>query len=139
MQRDERLVGVLYVAGTDQARPFSDDDMALLQGVPDQAAQAIADARLFTEAERRLAYLQALHAIDMATSASLDLRLVFHVVLDGIIAQLRVDAAAILLFDEVALCSNTSTGAASARPTSSGRGCGWARTSPAGSRSTAAS
>ena len=102
LQRDERLVGVLYVAGTDQARPFSDDDMALLQGVADQAAQAIANARLFTEAERRLAYLQALHAIDMATSASLDLRLVFHVVLDQIIAQLRVDAAAILLFNEVA-------------------------------------
>ena len=102
LQRDERLVGVLYVAGTDQARPFSDDDMALLQGVADQAAQAIANARLFTEAERRLAYLQALRAIDMAISASLDLRLVFHVLLDQIIAQLRVDAAAILLLNEVA-------------------------------------
>ena len=52
---------------------------------------------LNTRLEQRILRLDALRQIDMAISGSLDLRLTLGIVLDQILAQLKVDAAAILL------------------------------------------
>ncbi len=46
MLRDARLVGTLTVYTLGQARGFNDDDIMLLKGLADQAAQAITNARL---------------------------------------------------------------------------------------------
>ena len=51
------------------------------------------------ELKQRLSQLDALRAIDQAISASLDLRLTLAVFLDQVIAQLKVDAADVLLLD----------------------------------------
>jgi GAF domain-containing protein len=59
MLRDGRLVGTLSVITFGAARDFTENELALLQGLADQAAQAIANARLFTERERINAALQA--------------------------------------------------------------------------------
>jgi PAS domain S-box-containing protein/putative nucleotidyltransferase with HDIG domain len=50
-------------------------------------------------AKERLQRLAALHAIDMIISSSLDLRVTLSEFLDLVIAQLRVDAAAVLLLN----------------------------------------
>ncbi len=48
--------------------------------------------------EQRVLRLDALRQIDLAISGSLDLRLTLGIVLDQVLAQLRVDAAVLLLF-----------------------------------------
>lgn len=99
MQRGGSLIGALAVATMGEVRRFAADELALLQGLADQAAQALVNARLFSETRRRLKLVQALRNIDMAITGSLDLRVTFSVALDEITAQLDMDAAAILLLN----------------------------------------
>ena len=54
--------------------------------------------RLFEESQRRLKQLEALHSIDIAIGASMDLRTTLSVVLQHVESLLGVDAADILLF-----------------------------------------
>ncbi|HWE36020.1 MAG TPA: HD domain-containing phosphohydrolase [Isosphaeraceae bacterium] len=56
---------------------------------------------LYGRLERRLDRLSCLRLIDMAITSSLDLRVTLGVVLDHALAQLGVDAAAILLLDPI--------------------------------------
>ena len=49
--------------------------------------------------QRQLQTLDALHAIDVATSSGLDLRVTVKVVLEQITSELKVDAASVLLFN----------------------------------------
>lgn len=99
MLREGHLVGILIVITTGEERHFTENDLALLRGVADQAAMAIANARLFEEAERRLKHLQALRSIDMTITASLDLRVTLSAIIDQITMLLHVDAACVLLFN----------------------------------------
>lgn len=55
--------------------------------------------RHFTDAQRRLEFTQALREIDRAITASLNLRVILQVFVGQVIAQLGVDASAVLLFD----------------------------------------
>jgi HD-GYP domain-containing protein (c-di-GMP phosphodiesterase class II) len=64
-----------------------------------QAAQAITNAHLFTQADRRLAQVQALRAIDRAITTGRDLHTTLAIILEQVVAQLHVDAAEILALD----------------------------------------
>lgn len=97
--RSGRLIGTLIVYSLGEPRSFSDNELALLKGLADQAAQAIANARLHEEASRRLEYMQALRTIDTAIRAGLDLRITLNILLDKATSQLGVDAAAVLLLN----------------------------------------
>lgn len=97
--REDQLIGTLNVYSFGEPRVFNRAETSLLQGVADQAASAIENARLFAETKRRLQYMQASKMIDMAISASLDLRVTLNVLLDQVTAQLGVDAAAVLLLN----------------------------------------
>jgi HD-GYP domain-containing protein (c-di-GMP phosphodiesterase class II) len=99
MLRENQLVGGLNVFTFGEVRHFSEDELALLKGLADQAAQAIVNARLFAAAGRRLEYVQALHDIDKVITASLDLRFTLNALLDQVITQLGIHAADILLFN----------------------------------------
>ena len=52
MLRDGEYLGAMGVAAVQRQRSFSADDVALLQGVADQAAMAIRNARLLVERQR---------------------------------------------------------------------------------------
>lgn len=99
MQRNDSPVGVLVAATVGEAHSFPEDAKALLSGLADQAASAIANARLFAEVQQRLRQVEALRNIDMAITGSLDLRVTFRVVLDEVTSLLNMDAAAILRLD----------------------------------------
>jgi len=99
MQRDGQLIGVLTLTTVGEVRHFAAEELALLQGLADQAAQAITNGRLFEETRCRLKLVQALRNIDLAIKGCLDLRVTFSVVLDEITAQLGLDAAAILVLN----------------------------------------
>jgi GAF domain-containing protein/CheY-like chemotaxis protein len=58
-----RVIGALAV-GTHDRRPYTDEDLALLQSLGNQAAIAIDNARLFFDEQTRRAYLSALLEIN---------------------------------------------------------------------------
>jgi signal transduction histidine kinase/PAS domain-containing protein len=58
MQRSNKLIGVLSVMTFVMERQFRDDELALLKGLADQAALAIANARLFSDLQTYTARLE---------------------------------------------------------------------------------
>lgn len=60
MLRDQELVGVLVLGVNEHVREFDQDELSLLKAISDQAAQAIANAKLFEQAEGARERLKAL-------------------------------------------------------------------------------
>ena len=92
------VIGILFVA-VPLPREISQEELHLLTTLAEIAGNAIQRARLHTQTEQQLQRLTALRTIDNAINASLDLRVTLNVVLGQIVAQLGVDAAAVLLLN----------------------------------------
>jgi PAS domain S-box-containing protein len=101
LHSEVELIGVLAIARrlTPETRPFAPNEVSLLTAIGEMVGTALRRQRLFDDAQRRLRQTQALRAIDMAITGSLDLRVTFNVALDVITSQLGIDAAAILLLN----------------------------------------
>jgi PAS domain S-box-containing protein len=93
---DGHTTGVIWVG---RGTPFTNGELRLLTAVTNIAANALHRVSLHEQVEQRLERLAALRAIDRAISASLDLRVALNVLLDQVMGQLGVDAAAVLLLD----------------------------------------
>jgi len=98
VERDGLPIGLLLI-WQEQAFDFREDTISILSGIANQAASAITNARLFSEANNRLNQVQALRNIDLAITGSLDLRVTLQILLDEVTRMLSTDAAAILRFD----------------------------------------
>jgi len=98
LEREAQTVGLLRLL-LENGQQFDMDDLELIRGMADQATLAIGNARAFAAAYRRAARMEALREIDLAITASMDLRLTLEVILAQITVQLDVDAATVLLFD----------------------------------------
>jgi PAS domain S-box-containing protein len=92
----EERVGVLWIG---RNREISARELSLLTTIADLSANAIARASLLEQTEKRLQRLAALHTIDLAISASLDLPHTLGVLLEQVTQQLGVDAADVKLLD----------------------------------------
>ncbi len=92
--------GVLYVS-LPAARTINPEQVTLLESLAEMGGAALHRMRLHEETVRQLAQLQALHDIDLAIKASVDLRITLSVLLGHVITQLQVDCAAVLLLDPV--------------------------------------
>ena len=100
MVREGQLVGSVVVANWRGARPFTTDELTLLKGIGDQAAQAILNNRLFSDVQRHLQYEQLLHAVDLViTTSNTDLAFSLNIILHQVAAQLKVDAVDVLLLN----------------------------------------
>lgn len=104
MIREGQVVGMLAAYVYDHERSFNDDEQALLKGIAAQAAQAIVNARLYADAQRRLHNVEALRHIDVAITSETGLKNTLQVILEQVIEQLAVDAADVLLLE---LTTNT--------------------------------
>jgi serine phosphatase RsbU (regulator of sigma subunit)/anti-sigma regulatory factor (Ser/Thr protein kinase) len=100
------LIGVLHVGSFTQ-RPFTDEDVVVLQVVADRVALAIAHATAFenerrarAEAERALARLNQLQGITDSALAQMGLDELLRVLLERVVEMLAADTAAILLVDD---------------------------------------
>lgn len=100
------LIGVLHV-GSLTPRPFTGEDVTILQVVADRVALAIAHATAFeserrarAEAERALERLTQLQGITDSALAQMGLDELLRVLLDRVVEMLGADTAAILLVDE---------------------------------------
>jgi HD-GYP domain-containing protein (c-di-GMP phosphodiesterase class II) len=90
----EQVVGVLLVA-LPSTRQVTQDEIHLLTTVAEMAGNAIHRANLYEQTERSLKRLNALRAIDMAITASTELKLSLNVLLNQ--AALLLDADAIVI------------------------------------------
>jgi HD-GYP domain-containing protein (c-di-GMP phosphodiesterase class II) len=97
--REGEVLGLLKIYSFGESRSFSANELALLQGLADLGAQAIANARIYDESQRRLENLQALRQIDTAILGSSEVHVALGVVLDQMTSQLEADAASVLLLN----------------------------------------
>jgi HD-GYP domain-containing protein (c-di-GMP phosphodiesterase class II) len=97
----EHPFGLLMLGeARDPARePFTAEKLRLARSIGDQAASTLHRALLHEETARQLDQLQALHRIDQAIAASMDLRMTLNVLLEHVTSQLKVDAASVLLLN----------------------------------------
>ncbi len=100
LRRGSQLIGSLSIYRIGKKRRFFDEELDLLQGLADQSAMAINNARLFSEAKSRLDHIVSLRVIDTAIAASLDLGVILTVFMDQVVHQLGVDAVDLLLLNE---------------------------------------
>lgn len=95
-----QTIGAIWVGRRSDIEGY---EIKLLTAIGEIAANAIQRTTLHEQTEQRLQRLYALHAIDMAISASLDLRVTLNILLEHVTTQLHTDAATVLLL-------NSSTG-----------------------------
>lgn len=94
----DRVIGLINL-NKKEADYYNASDAAFVNSFASQAAIAIENAWLFEETRHRVKRLAALREIDMAITASLDLRVTLKVLLDQVLLTLGVDAADILLLN----------------------------------------
>jgi hemerythrin-like metal-binding protein len=97
----ENLMGLLMLgeARNEGREPFTPEKIRLAQTIGDSAAIAIRRMLLREQTERRLEQLVALSEIDLAIISSSDMAFSLGVLLLQVIEQLKVDAAAVWLFN----------------------------------------
>jgi HD-GYP domain-containing protein (c-di-GMP phosphodiesterase class II) len=91
-----QVIGVLAV---EAESPLDPAQARQMRALADMVASAVQRATLHEQTEQRLRRLAALHAVDIAITTSFDLRVTLSIVLDHLVSQLRVDAAAVLLLN----------------------------------------
>jgi PAS domain S-box-containing protein/putative nucleotidyltransferase with HDIG domain len=92
-----RSFGTIGLARQVGRPEYTDSDQSFLQELGERVAIALLNTHLLEETGRRLRYVQALRDIDVAITSSLDLNMTLNIMLEQVLAQLRVDAAAVLL------------------------------------------
>ena len=97
LRAGREVIGVLVVS-VPLPREIQPDEVQLLNTLAEIAGNAIHRARLHRQTEDQVRHLSALHTIDTAITASLDLRFTINLILEQVISQLKIDAADVLLF-----------------------------------------
>jgi PAS domain S-box-containing protein len=92
------VIGHLGVV-CDQPGFLHQDDQAFLQEVANRTSLVIMNAYLYEEAQRNLSRLDSLRQIDIAITATLDLRVSLGTILDQAMVQTGVDAANVLVLN----------------------------------------
>jgi two-component system, sensor histidine kinase PdtaS len=98
LAQGERLAGALNVR-TRAPRPYSRDEVELLQSIADQVAQSILHAQLYAQAQRRVAELEALAKISEAVSESLYLEESLEAIVKTTMEAVHATGAALVLED----------------------------------------
>ena len=96
----KRLVGVIASVHSDPDRKFGSEDLRLLEMFAPQAAIAIENARLFTEARRRSEEQTALLETLSALSGELELSKVLDAVLNRAVSLLGVTGGELAIYEE---------------------------------------
>ncbi|MCB0154678.1 MAG: GAF domain-containing protein, partial [Anaerolineae bacterium] len=95
------LVGVLTITGS-QPDYFDANDLSMLTVIADQAAFAIANARLFEKEQHRRRLADILASLAHTINSTLDLNEVLDLILKHLALVIDYDSSSILLYDEKA-------------------------------------
>jgi PAS domain S-box-containing protein len=98
LARDE-LVGVITFTHREKGF-FTEEHLALVQSIADQAAIAVLNARLYATSHRRAVVMEALAQSTASITASLDLREVLDRILEQVAQVLKVEATSLGLVDQ---------------------------------------
>jgi putative nucleotidyltransferase with HDIG domain len=98
LQAKGELLGTCMVQSTIENR-FGLEEQEMLSLIGNTAAIAMMNARLFSETRTRMQHLAALRTIDVAIRSGAESKVIYNVLLDQLMAQLKVDAASVLLYD----------------------------------------
>ncbi len=101
LRSESEFLGVLMATRNRDAKAkrFSPEEVRLLIAMGEMVGNAVRRARLFDDVQRHLRRTLALHDIQRAIAGSLNLQLTLSVVLEYALAQLGVDAGAVLLLN----------------------------------------
>ena len=91
-------VGVLFVAAL-LPRQITNEQVKLLESLTGMAGTTLHRMSLHEETVRQLDRLEALHSIDIAISASMDLQMTLNILLEHVKTQLNADATSVLLLN----------------------------------------
>ncbi|MBN8657360.1 MAG: HD domain-containing protein, partial [Anaerolineae bacterium] len=94
----EQSIGALWLA---RKTEIAEQDLKLLTAIADIAANAIHRITLHEQTEKQLNHLIALHQIDLAITTNFGLEDTLNIILGHVRTELNVDAASILLINEV--------------------------------------
>jgi len=90
------VTAVISFASTE----LRESDVPAITAFANQTAIAIENTRLYQETNQRLRKMAALSKIDQAISGSFDLEITLRIILENLLAQLEVDAAIVLSYQE---------------------------------------
>src|SRR6185503_2440359 len=99
IQLPEQLIGVLTITAS-QTDYFDESDLAMLRIIADQAAFAIANARLFKAEQRRHRLADTLASVARTINSTLDLKEVLDLILQQLSLVVQYDSSAILLLED---------------------------------------
>ena len=92
-------VGVLF-ASVPLPRRITPEQVSLLESLTEMAGAALHRMSLYEATVRQLDQLQAMHRVDQAIAASMDLSMMLGILLGHVATQLKIDAADVLLLDQ---------------------------------------
>jgi PAS domain S-box-containing protein len=93
------LIGLLILASRNIAK-FEATEITLISTVAEQISAAMANARLFEEAQQRAETLSILYDVGHMLTSTLDLTKVLRVIMEAAVSMLQVEAGSVLLLDE---------------------------------------
>ncbi|MBN2387272.1 MAG: PAS domain S-box protein [Anaerolineales bacterium] len=96
---ETEILGMLIAQRRVEAPAFTEQEVRLLAALGEMVGNALQRTRLYDQALERLAHVQSLRNIDLAITASIDPHMTLDILLGEINVQLKVDAAAVLLFN----------------------------------------
>jgi len=96
-----QLIGFISIDSTQDYREFNADDIEIAQIIAGQAAIAVQNADLFSQASVRTRELETLFEATQVTSSSLNLQEVTRSAANQMLPALEADACTVLLIDEV--------------------------------------
>ena len=94
----EVAVGVLFIS-MPPPRQITPEQAKLLESLTEIAGASLHRMNLHEATVRQLDQLRSLHDIDLAITASMDLRITLNVLLSHVLTQLKVDAADVMLLN----------------------------------------
>ncbi len=98
----ERTIGTLGVQKTNGGREWSPNEVALVEAVSEQVAQALENAQLFAETQKSAQRMQTLYETSRALSSSLKEEDLVYTILDAIFRTLDCEYVLISTVDEKA-------------------------------------
>lgn len=99
IQLPDQLIGVLTITAT-ETNFFDESSLAMLSIIADQAAFAIANARLFEAEQHRRRLADTLASIAHTINSTLDLNKVLELILEQLTLVIEYDSCSIFLYDK---------------------------------------
>lgn len=93
----DKMIGTLDIHSKRPSRTFNEEDIYLLQLLADQAAIAIANARLFNEEQRQRQIAESLRQVSIALNGSLDQKTVLDKIFEQLEKVIQYDGAGLFL------------------------------------------